>query len=521
MAGAVVAAALVSTSASASAGHSAPAAADERELIIARDMDLTTLDPQLVYCDTCQIYMTALYETLIGVDPTDLNTLIPRLAQSWEANDDNTEFTFMLDPDATFADGAPVTSADVKFSWDRLAGLVGSASYLMAGATVEAPDEQTVVVTFTEPNSAFLNIVTAPYMGVVNSAVAGENGATTSVDDDTAESWFFENSAGSGPFLLESYSEGEELVLGRNDDYWGTASAFPSVTFKQVTDATAQLQQLQQGDVDIAMQISFDSVGQLEGDDTITTELVDSYNFVYVALSPGAPGGEDLADPTVREAIRLALDYEGILDTTVGGNGRLQASPIPNGFPGSDGLALPVQDVEAAQALLAEAGVEGLTLRAAYPTINVYGVDFDTMMAKVQQDLAAIGIELELEPIEFAQWAEQITGEGIPVTAVYFAPDHIDPSQYVQYFGMIEGSQWLVRSGNEVSPEETTMFAEALAAAGEERVELYNQLGSMMIDDAIILPLVNPDLVLAYANDLTGVRYSACCNLELGGVGVS
>jgi len=96
-----------------------------------------------VYCDTCQIYMTALYETLIGVDPTDLNTLIPRLAQSWEANDDNTEFTFMLDPDATFADGAPVTSADVKFSWDRLAGLVGSASYLMAGATVEAPDEQT------------------------------------------------------------------------------------------------------------------------------------------------------------------------------------------------------------------------------------------------------------------------------------------------------------------------------------------------------------------------------------------
>jgi len=52
-------------------------------------------------------------------------------------------------------------------------------------------------------------------------------------------------------------------------------------------------------------------------------------------------------------------------------------------------------------------------------------------------------------------------------------------------------------------------------------VELYNQLGSMMIDDAIILPLVNPDLVLAYANDLTGVRYSACCNLELGGVGVS
>ena len=62
------------------------------------------------------------------------------------------------------------------------------------------------------------------------------------------------------------------------------------------------------------------------------------------------------------------------------------------------------------------------------------------MMAKVQQDLKAIGVELELEPIEFAQWVEQIlSDDGIPVTAVYFAPDHTDTSQYVQYFGMIDG----------------------------------------------------------------------------------
>ena len=150
--------------------------------------------------------------------------------------------------------------------------------------------------------------------------------------------------------MLESYTEGDELVLARNDDYWGTPTPFPGVTFKQVKDATAQLQQLQQGDVDIAMQISFDSVGQLEGVEGVTTELVDSYNFVYLGMSPGAAGGEALEDPNVREAIKLALDYEGILDTTVGGNGKLQASPIPNGFEGSEGLPLPEQDVERRQA---------------------------------------------------------------------------------------------------------------------------------------------------------------------------
>jgi peptide/nickel transport system substrate-binding protein len=484
-------------------------------------MDLTTLDPGLAYCDTCQIYLTAVYETLVGVDPADLNVLVPRLAESWEANADNTEFTFTLDPDARFADGAPVTSADVKFSWDRLAGLAGSASYLMAGATVETPDTQTVVVTFEQPNSAFLSVAAAPYLAVTNAALAEENGATTSAETDSAEPWFMDNSAGSGPFVLESYTDGEELVLVRNDDYWGTPSPFPGVTLKQVVDSTSQLQQLQQGDVDIAMQISFDSVGELEGDAEVTTEIVDSYNFVYVALSPGAPGGEELADPDVRNAIRMALDYEGILDTTVAGNGRLQASPIPNGFAGSEGLPLPVQDVEGAQALLDTAGVDGLTLRAAYPAVNVYGVDFDTLMAKVQQDLTAIGVDLELEPLEFAQWVEQITGDGIPVTAVYFAPDHVDPSQYVQYFGMVEGSAWLGRSGFEADPEQDDLLAQALAASGDERTALYGELGQAMIDDAIIVPLVNPDLVLAYANDLTGVRYSACCNLELGSVGLS
>ena len=128
-------------------------------------------------------------------------------------------------------------------------------------------------------------------------------------------------------------------MLARNDSYWGTTSPFPSITLKQVKDATAQLQQLQQGDVDIAMQISFDSVGQLDGVEGVTTEEVDSYNFVYLGMGPGAKGGEVLEDPKVREAIKLALDYDGILDTTVGGNGKLQASPIPNGYEGCRGPA--------------------------------------------------------------------------------------------------------------------------------------------------------------------------------------
>jgi peptide/nickel transport system substrate-binding protein len=510
------------TSDATTAGGGGGGGGEGRELIIARDMDLTTLDPSRAYCDTCQIYLSAVYQTLIGVDPTDLTKLLPRLATEWEANADNTVFTFTLDPNATFADGSPVTAEDVKFSWERLAGLEGSASYLMAGvSSVEAKDPQTVVATFEAPNSAFLNIVSAPYMSIISKAQAEANGATTDATDN-AEQWFLANSAGSGPFALASYAENDALVLERNDNFWGTKSPFPGITLKQVKDATAQLQQLQQGDVDIAMQISFDSVGQLDGVEGVTTEEVDSYNFVYLGMGPGATGGEVLKDPKVREAIKLALDYEGILDTTVGGNGKLQASPIPNGYEGSEGLPLPKQDVERAKQLLTEANAGPIELRAAYPTVNVYGVDFDTMMAKVQQDLKAIGVELKLEPVEFAQWVEQIQGDdGIPFTAVYFAPDHIDSSQYVQYFGMIADAAWFARSGLDApNPDETSKFAEALASTGEAKTKLYNEIGQEMIDDLIIFPLVNPGLVLAHASDITGVRYSACCNLELGGLGI-
>ncbi|MEY2416683.1 MAG: peptide/nickel transport system substrate-binding protein, partial [Ilumatobacteraceae bacterium] len=161
------------TAATQAGGTSAPAApANGRELVIDRDMDLTTLDLSLTYCDTCQIFNTAVYETLITVDPADPNKLLPRLATSWEANDDNTVFTFKLDAAAKFDDGSAVESKDVKFSWERLANMKGSASYLMAGLkSIDTPDAGTVVVTFSAPNSAFLPIVAASYLGIMNSDV--------------------------------------------------------------------------------------------------------------------------------------------------------------------------------------------------------------------------------------------------------------------------------------------------------------------------------------------------------------
>ena len=495
-----------------------PATTDRTGIIIGRAMDVNSLDISRSLCDTCQIYNSAVYETVVRATPD--GELEPLLAESWEANEDSTQFTFTLDPDAVFADGSPVEAKDVAWSWLRVQNLQGLPSYFMQGITgVEATDDETVVVTSAAPNSAFLNIASASYMGVVNSDLAAENGATADADaasTDTAEQWFLENSAGSGQYVLDSYSEGSEIVLSANDSYWGEEPNFSSVTIKEVTDASAQLQQLQQGDIDLAMQISFDSLDQIESDSSLTTDVVPSYNFLYLALSPGVAGGEALQDVRVRDAIRMGIDYDTVIDATLAGNGERQSTGIPNGFEGSEDLPIPDFDPEGARALLAEAGYpDGLTLDATYPTFSAYGVSSNTEMQSIQQSLAQVGVTLNLAPVDFSTWGEQIDSTGYPVTAIYFAPDHPDTVQYFQYFSLIDGSVWAGRARMPVSPEENTLVAAALAQSGDERTATYTELGQAMYDDAIILPIVNPKYILASSAELEGNNYDITRNLDL------
>ena len=510
----------------ASAMIGAPAvlmAQDARALVIARDMDVNSLDPQRGWCDTCQIYNTSVYEQLTTLDKD--NKLIPLLATSWEGNADQSVFTFKLDPAAKFSDGSAVEAKDVKWSFERLKNLKADASFLTDSVTsIETPDAGTVVFTLTGPNSEFPGVAAAPYLAILNSDVLIEQGAVadaTAVDADKGETWLMANSAGSGPFVLDTYEPNAELRLLRNDAYWRTAAGVPGVVFRQVKDAVSQAQMLQSGTVDIAMQIDPETAKSLEGGE-MKVETVPSYNFVYLALAPGAKSNTIKMTPVVREAISLAIDRQGVIDFTLGGAGQLIAAPIPLGFPGGAGHTVDAYNPERAKELLKQEGLEaGFTLDATYPDMNVYGVDFSVMMQKVQSDLAKVGIDAKLAPVPLANWRELANGGGIALTAVFFAPDFYGTSQYVDVFGLGEGSTWARRAGAEADPsilnaKTGEIKAQALAAATPEAADkLWFEAGEMMVKDRIILPMVSPDLVLAYGPTIKGVRYSACCNLPL------
>lgn len=502
----------------------APASAQESDtLVVGRSMDVNSLDPARAFCDTCQIYLSSVYDTLVGLG-ADNKSLVAELAESWETNDDFTEFTFTLRDDAVFADGSPVEASDVVWTLERLKNLKASPSFLMDGVTeIEAPDAHTVRITLDAPNSEFLNKLSAPYAGIVNADMAQEAGAIadeSAAESDRAEGWFLENSAGSGPFTLANYSPENELRFARNDAYWGEAPHFDTIVMTQIQDAVGQAQALESGSIDVAMQVDADTAASISSPD-VTTETVPSYNFLYIALSPGAKGMGDVLTPKVREAIALAIDYDGMIDFTTGGNGEPQAAPIPNGFPGTASLTPRTQDVERAKSLLEEAGHgDGFSMVAGYPNDNVYGVDLNVMMQKAQQDLRAVGIDLELKPWTYAVWREELNGDGIPMTGLYYAPDYYGSGQYPAYFAMMPGTTWLERAGQDdqdalVNPDAADLYAKALASEGDAAEAAYAEIGQAMMDDAVILPMVSPNLVLAYRNDIEGVRYSACCNLPL------
>jgi peptide/nickel transport system substrate-binding protein len=501
-----------------------PALAQNGETIaIARDNDFNTLDPSRSWCDSCQIYLTAAYDQLVRVGK-DNRTLEPRLATEWTISEDGRTYTFKLDPAAVFSDGSPVEAQDVAFSLNRLKNLKGGASFLAGGIeSIETPDAQTVAINLSAPDPEFLGKVSSPYGAIMNADLVQEHGAAAGADaeqTDRGEEWLLENSAGSGAYMLESYRPDDELRLVANPNYWREAPDAETIVIREVEDAVSQMQALQSGSVDIAMQIDPDTAASVEAPEVVT-ELVPSFNFVYVALSPGAKDLEIELTPTVREAIANAIDYQGVLEFTTGGNANLIASPIPPGFPGTDDLPMPAQDVEKATALLAEAGLQdGFSLVGAYPEINIYGVDLGIMMQKVQQDLSQLGIDVTLEPVTFPVWRERVNGDHIPLTAVYFAPDYFGSGQYAEYFGMVPGSPWYARAGgDEVEGLKNARMMELMdqvrTAAPEEQPALYDQMAREMIEDRVIIPLVNPKLVLAYRQGIDGVRYAVCCNLPL------
>ncbi|MEV8218989.1 ABC transporter substrate-binding protein [Microbacterium sp. NPDC077391] len=405
-----------------------------------------------------QVLVDNIYEGL--VTRTQENDIEERLASAYEVSADGLTYDFTLNEGVTFHDGTPLTSADVVASYETVrtdASVQGNAEF--AGvASIEAPDAQTVRITLTQPDQNFLFTLTGP------AGLVFKNGDTTDLKND-------EN--GTGPFMLDRWAKGSAITFDRYDEYWGDKATIGEVVFEYIPDFTAGVNAALDGTLDVLTAVDPNLVSQLEdtGDFTITTgRTTDKATLAF--NNRKAP----LDDVRVREALRLAVDHEALVEAI--GAGQTLYGPIPELDPGYEDLSdVAPYDPARAKTLLKEAGHEKLDLTLTIPSF--YGT---TAAQVLVSDYAKVGVSLEVKRVEFPTWLEDVyTNHDYELSFVL----HVEPRDFVNfanpdyYFGYddAEVQKLYAQSQTETDPKKSAeLLKKAARIVSEDHAAdwLYN-----------------------------------------------
>jgi peptide/nickel transport system substrate-binding protein len=332
-----------------------------------------------------QVLIDNVYQGLVG--RTQTGKIQDVLASSHTVSADGLTYTFTLHGGETFSNGDPLTAADVKWSLDDFRT---HASYVNAGdlasvKSIAAPDDTTVVITLSKPDSDLLFALSGR-AGLVLDQKATNNRATSAV--------------GSGPYDVANWKQGDSLTFTRNGKYWGTKAKVAKVVFRYITQPSTEVNAMANGDLDVATNLDATLSGQLKGASGITLssgKTTDKYTLAF--NDQQAP----FTDVRVRKAIRQAIDSKAIIKA-IGGAGVEQGGPIPALDPGYQDLSsIDAYDPANAKKLLQQAGQKNLHLTLTYA--NIYPTTYGDVLTT---ELAKVGITLTVKRVDFATWLSQV-----------------------------------------------------------------------------------------------------------------
>ena len=488
-------------------------------LVIAKDIsDIRSPDPAKAYEVSSAFLLYPLYSRLVRQEAPDYGTIQPDLAGSWTVSPDATTYSFQLRKGAVFSTGNPVTSEDARFSFLRMKYSKGPGGFLADPIkSVEGIDPSTVRVTLNGPDATFLAALAAQGFSILDSkTIRAQGGVDTAGADtlDKAESWFFSHSAGSGPYVLGRFTRESEIVYQRNDRYFGAKPFFREVIVRHVKDAGARALLVQRGDADLALDLGVDQAASLRGAPRIGLVEGPSAFTVYIGLNTSvAPWN----NPKVRAAAKYAIDYDGIVSEIMRGHGlRIGSIMMPGmlGFPESlNTTLLYPHDPARAAALMKEAGVTRARVTFTWPSGAYYAtLPVDRLAQKLRADLAKVGIELQLQPVQESVFLPYFRAGKPQTILAYWFPDFLDPDNWtILVNGLIN------RRFHWQSPEALKIVTEAKATAdGRRREGLYERYNRLLAaPDAPYVFLVQPSNVIAAREDVLNVRYHSLYSLEI------
>ena len=520
----VLVAMVLSACAAPAAAPSAPAAGGEEAaapagdeitrdntLVFAADMtDIITLDPAVAYEFGGILPVGNMYETLASFDPGNPE-IVPLLAESWDIADsgDMWTMTFKLNPAATFSSGNPVTADDVVFSWNRAMEINKSPAWLlidvcqMTKETIVAVDAGTVELKI--PKAVSPNVCLAVLTFTV-AAVVEQAALEPNMGDDMGESWLNDNSVGSGPYVLNGWERSSTVTLDANPGYWGgTAPAMKRVILQNMPESANRQAAIETGDADIVQELGPEQAAALEGNPDVSLVKGLSTLLAYASVNATMPPFDN-AD--ARQALRYAINYDNII-TLLGGNGELVQEIIPIGFAGHVGNNPFTQDLEKAKELFANAGVtEGAVIPFTVATgTGPGGVDWATIAASIQADLAQIGITLDIQLLQQSELLTKYRAQELPMLLMNWGPDYTDPDANGTPFANYEANSLAWRnSWNDPQAIELSKQA-AVELDPATRIELYAQLVEYMQNNGPFAMLYQPSRVYALRNNVQGFIY--------------
>lgn len=455
-----------------------------QELTLAMSAQSETLDPQTTSATSSFQVTKSLYDTLVEVDPE--GEIVPGLATAWEVAADGKQIAFTLD-EATFHDGTPFGSADVKATLERLMAeetASPKAEEFKTIQAVETPDPRKVVLHLSEPTPALLASLASGWGAVLPS-------------EKIAEGYDFGNEpVGTGPFRLDTWVRDSHLQLSRFDDYYQVAPQLGSITVRFVPDSAVQLQGLLSGEFDVIDTVATADLPVLEGSPEVELVQEPSGLVLVAAINNRRPY---LSDPRVRHALNFAIDKETVLDVAYGG-GQPVGTFMEVGSPWLPDSVQPYgYEPERAKEMLEEAGVpQDWTLDIALPQSYESHIQAGQI---VQDMLNDIGIESDLRTVEWGVWLDEVYGSprNFDLTVIGHT-GKLDPTGRLGGYG--QPDQNYVGYDNE---EVVRLLAEAATTSGPEaRRARYAEVLTLMHDEAPFIYFGTPYRTYAQRSDVEG-----------------
>lgn len=523
-----------SPSPGASAGGESPveSAAAGGTVTIGLFQEPDNLNPYTAVQTASRIVRQMTLEGLVAADPD--GNYIPELAaevpsvENGGISEDGLTITYTLKDGLTWSDGDPLTSADVKFTWEAIMdpdNTVNSRSGYDQIESIDTPDATTVVVNFSALYAPALNLFSIADAVLPAHVLEGQ-------PLDNAD--FSRTPEGSGPFVISEWRSGDSIILDRNENYRVEGQPrLDQIVVKIIPDQQAGLAQLQAAEIDVFWNLDEATVAGVEGSEGIDVQVTPSSNVEYLGLNLSERGTADpskphpvLGDDAVRQALVMAIDRTPILEELLGGRTEAATSPIGLGWAAPEGLSLPDPDPEAANQLLEDAGwtdsngdgireKDGtkLSLEISTPAGQQLREQSEQIL---QEQFAAIGVELVINNVPaatlFGSWAEngKLKRGDFDIVMDTWGAD-LDPDAFLS---TLFTSDQIPSEANEgegwnffrlQDPELDAAIADGRNTLDqEERKAAYRTVVERILDDLVYIPLYKRAVINAFQSRVQG-----------------